>query len=497
MQGTVSGAPDSVASDVPPPRAVAAEEPWLEELARLEALLVERATRCRALASEVERRGALCRDLSRRLEALAGTGMQGGAGQPAAGSADLTRSNAERDRAVDRALEAEAGRALLGFERDEALGRLAQLQASAETAGPVAAPGVELDFARVDGARRGLTAALAEAQEARDVLDARLLLAQQDLEDTRHQLGGARRELAELREQHEGEGLHWNSGRARQAELELQAETLAGERAGLQARSAEAERAFTLLAARHQTARERLKSARGELAELQSDAAELKLSNVALSAQLDDAEGRIRQERQRMQDLAAEVAERDHLIARIETDLSLARVEIDGLRRGVESLDAQREASRAAVETARSSAERVRETSRHQHVVAEERVDEARAALHDARDTLTELRGVLGTLLLGSADAFDGPVVGTRADQETLPGVAIDPQAFNEADADLTREATELSESRSRMASLLEALETERGRLHAVEATLRTLRPLVRDPEIVRRLDELLEVLSS
>jgi chromosome segregation ATPase len=277
--------------------------------------------------------------------------------------------------------------------------------------------------------------------------------------------------------------------RAQLAELALNLEALQGERAGLSARASEADQAVQRLEGRVLAARERIERAQGDLTEVHTDAAELKVANANLGRQLDEAWTQLRNERQRIQDLAAEITERDHLIARVESDLSLAQAEAEGLRRGVESLDAQR-----------STAEQVRETARHQHVRAERRVDGARAALHDARDTLDELRSVLGTVLFGSPDALDGPVVSTRADQATLPGVAIDPGAFDEPEQPsseaLDRKDAEVSEQRSRVAALLETLEMERDRLRTVDSSLRTLRPLVRDPEIVRRLDELLQLLG-
>lgn len=494
MEGTVSGMPDGSASEGAALRSGPADEPAPDEIGRLESLLAERAARCRDLAAEVQRRGELCRDLARQLERplRPSTALDG---QDVA-TGEVARLLAERDRAEGRALEAEAARALLVFERDEALGRVAALPSPGG-----AEPALAREHARLDGACRGLEAALAEAQEARDVLDARLLLAQQDLEETRAEADRLRRELAEAREQHEVEGAERHTLRARCVGFEQALDVLHGERAGLAARATEAEQALQAVSSTARVMRERLARVKGESTELETEVAELKVMNATLGRQLDEAEVRVRQERERLSGLQAEIIERDHVIARVETDLSLAQVEIEGLRRGVESLDAQREVTEAAAQAARTTAERVRETARHERVVAEERVDEVRAALHDARDTLEELRGVLGSVLLGSVASLDeASDFGTRPDQQTLPGVSIDLQAFEtrdpQAPAALDRKDAEISETRSRVASLLETLEIERGRLRAVETTVRTLRPLIRDPEVVRRLDELLQLLG-
>src|SRR4029078_7837695 len=66
---------------------------------------------------------------------------------------------------------------------------------------------LDVTCARLTGTVRGLLSALAETQEGREVSQARLLLAEGDLQDVRTAARSLERELAESREQLELEAL--------------------------------------------------------------------------------------------------------------------------------------------------------------------------------------------------------------------------------------------------------------------------------------------------
>lgn len=162
----------------------------------LEAALEARAREILALRADLADRAILVRDLvefARNDPALRESRQATLA--VSASDADERRLREGLVIAQRRAVDAEAARAAAVFARDEAL---AEARAVAERA-----RAESLARARDEGRARGLTARVAELEELRGQLEARLALASADLERLREDLRAARRE-AELRtEQYE------------------------------------------------------------------------------------------------------------------------------------------------------------------------------------------------------------------------------------------------------------------------------------------------------
>ena len=234
----MNGLSSDVIGTNPSELGVSAPEPDADaaELGRLEALLAERARALAAERAEASRLRALLNGALERFDVVAAAATE----RTPASSATLVR---ERDLAVARALEAEVARAETRFKLDTALGHLAVAAAPR-----VDAEGEPIDvaYARLSGTVRGLEAVLAETEESREHIDARLLLMEHDLGDARIANRVLQRELAEAREQ-----LELQSIASRQLEERFQggltaAETAArkGEADGLRARCDEAELAL-------------------------------------------------------------------------------------------------------------------------------------------------------------------------------------------------------------------------------------------------------------
>jgi hypothetical protein len=229
-------APGSMSERPAPPEPGGSPAEAESELARLESLLAVRAKDNQAQRSELARLQGLLRDAVAHFEAEVGTG----AASPVVG--ELER---QRDLAVVRALEAEAGRAELVFRLDELLGHL-----SASGEGGLAGEPLDVTCARLGGTVRGLLSALAEMEEGRDVARARLLLVEHDLERAQGHVQALERALAEAREQAE---LELIKGRGLKAQLESslgaqEADELRDQIETLRGRAEGAERAFEVSA---------------------------------------------------------------------------------------------------------------------------------------------------------------------------------------------------------------------------------------------------------
>ncbi|MFO0693242.1 MAG: hypothetical protein U0230_06795 [Polyangiales bacterium] len=177
------------------------------ELAALEERLSEQAERLRELSSEVERRGAMVRELVEENRELA------------------QRHGHEVDpRVLDRALRAEAERAQLAFEVDELHARLAELS----TGG---AESHRTHDAELVGRERGLRARVAELEEQHAMAEARLQLAESDLDAARDRERRLIADQERLREELELEIVrsHGPKGSSGDAERQL-AELRASER---------------------------------------------------------------------------------------------------------------------------------------------------------------------------------------------------------------------------------------------------------------------------
>lgn len=361
------------------------------EVAALETLLADRARQLEQQQSELSRTRALLRDALERFE----TGIGAGSEQGAAG---LRR---ERDLAVGRALEAEAARADIRFRLDEVMGHLA-------AAG--AAP-----------------AALADTQEARDVAQAQLVLAQQDLLDARSSARAFERELAETREQLELSAMT----PARLAERSaggLEAEhaaALQGERDGLRARADESERAFAAAHAALAATHDQLARARAELA----SAAEERRGLVGRVAELEQALAREKQNRAELEvELSRARAER----MAVSEELSRAHDEVSQARASAQGRDTERARAFEALAGELDSARRA-------GAAPQARVDRQAETLRATRELLSELavalRGVMerrGGDLAGSAGAEDDPHAGVPTYIEAVEGLEVELAAHQE-----------------------------------------------------------------
>jgi len=229
--------PASVAGDRLQPAATEGGEE--AEIEQLEKLLAARSRELQDQRAETARVRGLLRDAVERFE------------RSVVVAADplVAETRRERDQAVARALEAEAARADIRFRLDEVMGHLA-----AAGAAEGALPGERIDVtcARLAGTVRGLVSALAETQEGREVAQARLMLAEQDVAELRADSRALERELAEAREQLEL--AHMKSRRLTdrfQGGLEgPSAAALRGELHGTRARALEAESAATAAVSR-------------------------------------------------------------------------------------------------------------------------------------------------------------------------------------------------------------------------------------------------------
>lgn len=343
---------------------------------RLEAALSDRARELRELRAELERRSVLIRDVTTRWEALP---QATHAPDPTSSATDSAKLVAERDAAVARALDAEVAAMEARFRVDELAGHLAGAGAQ-----PV---DQSAELAQRDGAVRGLRSRLAETEDARDHAEARLMLAEQDLEDARARVDALRRDAFEIGERLEVEALQ-----ARTAAGDLA--RARGELLGLGHRADEAERAL-------QASRDELTAVRAMDEQLQ------KRVSLAL-AERDAARGVIELGR----------AERDAALA----EASRLRDQVASLRAEV----AERDADLAMVRNNHSDAAPSRDRAVALH-----------AALVDARRGLQELTawlagagpgaGLAGTTSFELDAPHGGPGSGAR-DDETVPGIPLDMQ---------------------------------------------------------------------
>lgn len=148
------------------------------EVERLEQLLRERAKEVRSLRAARRWEGDLARELARRL----------GAASLSLGGGDGSRLLAELEATRGQAVELEAGRALLNFQVQELQGQLLEARGREDEE-------LVLSEARLSGTSRGLRAALAETEEARDIAQARVLLLDEDLQLANKQVSTLEKQL--------------------------------------------------------------------------------------------------------------------------------------------------------------------------------------------------------------------------------------------------------------------------------------------------------------
>lgn len=292
---------------------VAASEDAAAEMVELERALHECAKENVALREELSRRAVLVRDiLETRAPAAAST--------PTPLSADVEAELASLREALvaaqRRAVDAEAARAAAVFARDEAVE--AEARARSALQNDVA------QHAREAGRARGLLSRVAELEELRGLLEARIELLHSDLRDARQQIREAQREAELARERYElavATARAMERGEASAASAErgptpssderLRAELTAAEQALADARQEAARLRTELELLASQGARERAETT-GRVAELEA----------TLAAERAAFEGRVeavaRAEAARVEGLEGEVSGLRWLVADLE-----------------------------------------------------------------------------------------------------------------------------------------------------------------------------------
>jgi chromosome segregation ATPase len=337
--------------------------------ARLEELLRERGRELRARDEELARRATLFRDLVEELGALregrlidessAAVDAERRASEAAQRvvtlEAQLLAVRAERERAVQRALQAEAERTEAAFRVDEALGRLAEISERSDRAD---AERTRRE-AELSGFVRGLRARAAELEEMRGQAEARLAIGRLEVSEKSSQIKGLERSVEELRDQLELQLVRASSaGQQPASSVDAAAlDVLRAERDGLRARLEDREAA---LAARpapspsDPTLLTRFEEANARATSLAARLEESGTHASSLTARLAIAEAAIESERQRVADLTARVTEREAAIRAREADVETGlRAQQASLAR-VDGLEAESRRLAAALDEARA-----------------------------------------------------------------------------------------------------------------------------------------------
>lgn len=366
-----------------------------DEVARLEGLLAQRAAELSDERAEHGRLRSLLRDSLERISS---------APPPSRGSAELDALRAEHRRALERALEAEAARAEATFRLDEVMGHL--LVAAPQR--PVPEDANSMTHARLSGTVRGLAAALAESEEARDMANARRMLVEHDLEDSRERVTQLSRKLVEAREQTELAQVQTRVLTARlDGALDARAAGwLRGQMLGTRARADEAERALARVGSEREEQSRTLTDLRDELGHTRAELAARRSEVAALQGRIPELERALAREIEGAREAKAELARRQAECLVLGEELARARAEALGAREQAEQLRAGQARVRDEAEVERSSA---RQAAAERHARAERMGD----ALREVRALLGELPSALGRALMPEAQANRDP---------TLPG---------------------------------------------------------------------------
>lgn len=425
-----------------------------DELARLEALLADRASELAAERAEHGRLRALLRDSLERISAPP---------PPSRGAAELAALRAEHQRALERALEAEAARADATFRLDEAMGHLlaaapAQRAASDDTA--------SVTQARLSGTVRGLAAALAESEEARDMADARRLLVEHDLEDSRDRVTQLSRKLVEAREQTELAQVQTRVLTSRlEGALDARAAGwLRGQMLGIRARADESERALARVGAERDEQRANIAVLRDELGQARAELAALRSGSAGMQERIPELERAVAREIENSREAKAELARRQAECLVLSEELSRARAEALAAREQAEELRAGHTRARDEAEIERSSA---RQAAAERHARAERMTD----ALREVRALLGELPSALGRALTpdgrpdrdptlpGTVSAFESTSV-TRVDSPDDALIELEARVEEAVRAlRALQDAPSASNVRAEIAALLRVLE--------------------------------------
>ena len=431
---------------IPPPPPPPEVPP--EDHARLEAALVERGRLVAELRQEVERRAVLVRDVGEELAearrdlasatssasvvavaqgpgvsvgATPGAGGGNGAGAGARLQEEIERLRGERETSVERALGAEAARAETAFALDELRGRLAAAERERD-----ARARAEAELA---GGVRGLRARIAEIDEAREGVEARLALARHDRAQAGERILELERALAETRDSFE---LELVRSRSLTSDPSRAGEAASAEIARLRKVESDLAAEVGTLRGRLAACLEQLDGDRGERDHARAEAIRL----TALIGGLEEHAAGARR------GFETRVAYLEHDLQVVELRREALRSEVDGLegeRDGLRARLADREAALAALaSSAAAAAKAVGEAQQIQR-----RVDALRDEADALRAELAELRVSHSALTERAADAE------SRSEHEALRAADL-ASSLAARDALVTRLETDLAEREQR-----------------------------------------------
>jgi chromosome segregation ATPase len=337
--------------------------------ARLEELLHERAREIRSRDEELARRATLFRDLVEELSALrehrlidetsaaADAERRGheAAQRVTALEAQVLSARSERERAVQRALQAEAERTEAAFRVDEALGRLAEIS---ERSGRADEERARRE-AELSGFVRGLRARAAELEELRGQAEARLAMERLEVDEKSNQIKDLQRSVEELRDQLELQIVRASSAGQQSAGAGHVGafDELRAERDGLRARLEDREAALAARAAAPSgdpTLLTRFEEASARATSLAARFEESAAHASSLTARLAIAEAATESERQRVTDLTARVAERESALRAREGDVETGLRALQSSAARVTDLEAESRRLTAALDEARA-----------------------------------------------------------------------------------------------------------------------------------------------
>jgi hypothetical protein len=394
-----------------------------DEVASLERLLAEKSREASSLRSELGRHRRLLREALERL----GTTT----------SVELAVLRHSRDAAVQRAIEAELGRAALAFELDETRAELQTV--------PAAEAVREL---------RGLYSRVAQLEEAEGAQRARLLLADHDREFARLRVQQLERQLVEENERFE---LTLVRIRKLGEPVPLDTSGLRGQLDGLRARMIESEQAFGSAFERAADLGRSLGVVQDQLAEIRAESAELAVLCQARGVEISELGRELGREQQAGRSLQIQLA------AAIETQQAERRAREADVQPWVERL---RELE-AAVQ--RQAAHAVPQDS---DISMQRWARELRAFLGSLRHPLVQLEAALEDpsgrqVSPAMAHAEDGQAADITAAGTRFEAVT--------AAAGLTALKGELIDTRADAARLSDDLVKERTRRRKLVFTVRAL----------------------
>lgn len=466
----------------------------------LESALAQASRRADALAREVERRGALLRDAIAHFAEATNAA-------PADVEGVVEEVSRARDRAVERALDAEAARAEALFRIDELEALLASVEVTEATEAGSQAPAMheaphvvvedfERQLAELAGTVRGLRSRLAEVEEMRALTEARYRLGREDLEDAKAQKLELERTLAEMREQFELELIRSRGRTPIEAEVVDRGKLEEAERALAEART-EAE------------ARE---------AGLQGELARRDAERQGLLHRLADREAAIETYRARREDraletlgreleeLRASLEGRDRLVGRLQLDLAEAEASTRDAEGRLRRLTDENERLRQALLDASTSGDDRTALEERARALAslletqKARLASAVSGRNEARSTLHDVRQLLAGLDL-SSEVGDGCANRTHAtalesSEEVLPRptenrLALLEQEARDRELMLRSLSAQLEERNDRIRALERELEAMPGGRGADVEALQT--ELMQSQERAARLSEELE----